>query len=98
MRLSRKSRAEKSFRELPVGARQKRNIRYEVHSASSVLKIAGDTTGATVTSLRLLSLLRFRLRSRYESRVVSRIFVLFVPAYFAGTFFIQYLISPKRGF
>ena len=47
-------------RELPVGARQQRNIRYEVHSASSVLKIAVDTTGATVTSLRLLSLLRFR--------------------------------------
>ena len=75
MRLSRKSRAEKSFRELPVGARQQRNIRFEVHSASSVLKIAVDTTGATVTSLRLLSLSRFRLRGRYESRVVSRIFV-----------------------
>ena len=55
MRLSKKSRAEKSFRELPVGARQQHNIRFEVHSASSVLKIAVDTTGATVTSLRLFS-------------------------------------------
>ena len=45
MRLSRKSRAEKSFRELPVGARQKRNIRFEVHSASSVLKFCSRYNG-----------------------------------------------------
>ena len=85
MRLSGKSSREKGFRELPGGARQQRNIPSEVHFASSVLKIAVGTTGATVTSLRLLSLLRSRPAGRYESRVVPRSFLR--PCFY-GVFFI----------
>ena len=71
MRLSRTSSRKKSFRELPGGARQQ-SYSGEIPSASSVLNLTVGTTGATVTSLRLLSLSRLRLQGRGKSRVVPR--------------------------
>ena len=87
MRLSKESSSDGTLRELSVGVRQ-RDIRYEIHFASSVLKLSRYNRGATVTSLKTLSLLRYLSQDKYKNRVVPR--KHFVPVNFGGVFCFLY--------
>ena len=97
MRLSRKSRAEKSFRELPVGARQQRNIRFEVHSASSVLKFCSRYNGCDRYIAKTFKPIKVPVARPVRKQSGIADFCLFVPAFLYAGIFLFSIYFARRG-